>query len=86
MHGGVGADEVPHEVLTEVDGRVGVDGVPQEVETEVDERAHGRLYGSDKAFAIAQRTLQEKTVEYLEDVEAIEQGYYIWKLCLLDLE
>ena len=64
VHGGVGADEVPHEVPIEVDG------VPQEVVTGADERAHGWLHGSDEALAIAQRTLQEKTAEYLADVEA----------------
>ena len=70
VHGGVGADEVPHEVLIEADGGVGADGVPQEVVTGADERAHGWLHGSNEALAIAQRTLQEKTVEYLADVEA----------------
>ena len=70
VHGGVGLDEVPHEVLIEADGGVGADGVPQEVVTGADERAHGWLHGLDEALAIAQRTLQEKTAEYLVDVEA----------------
>ena len=38
--------------------------------TGADEKAHGWLHGSDEALAIAQRTLQEKTAEYLADVEA----------------
>ena len=70
VHGEVGADEVPHEVPIEADGGVGADGVPQEVVTGADKRAHGWLHGSDEALAIAQRTLQEKTAEYLADVEA----------------
>ena len=70
MHGGVGKDEVPHEVPIEVDGGVGADGVPQEVVTGVDKKAHGWLHGSEEALAIAQCTLQEKTAEYLADVEA----------------
>ena len=57
--------------------------MPHEVVTGVDERVHGGLHGSDEALAIAQRTLKEKTAKYLA---AIEQGYYIWKLCLRDLE
>ena len=48
VHGGVGADEVPHEVVTEVDGGVGADGVPQEVVTGADERAHGGYTGQTK--------------------------------------
>ena len=44
--------------------------VPHEVVTGADERAHGGLHGPDKALAIAQRTLKEKTAEYLADVEA----------------
>ena len=68
--GGVGVDKVPYEVLIEADGGVGADGVPQEVVTGADERVHGGLHGSDKVLAIAQRTLQEKTTEYLADVEA----------------
>ena len=68
--GGVGADKVSHEVVTEADGGAGADGVPHEVVTRADERAHRGLHGSDKALAIAQRTLQEKTAEYLVDVEA----------------
>ena len=70
VDGGVGEDKVPHEVVIEADGGVGADGVPQEVVTEVDERAHGGLHRSDKALAIAQRTLEEKIAEYLVDVEA----------------
>ena len=69
-HGGVGSDEVPHEVPIEADGGIGADGVLEEVVTRADERAHGSLHGSDEALAIAQRTLQEKTAEYLADVEA----------------
>ena len=69
-HGGVGPDEVPHEVPIEADGGTGADGVPEEVVTRVDERAHGSLHRSDEALAIVQRTLQEKTTEYLADVEA----------------
>ena len=68
--GGVGADKVPHEVVTKADGGVGADGVPQEVETGADKKAHGGLHGSDKSLAIAQHTLEEKTAEYLADVEA----------------
>ena len=70
VHGGVEADEVPHEVVTEADKGVEADGVPQEVVTGVDERAHGGLHGSDEALAIAQRTLEEKTTKYLVNVEA----------------
>ena len=70
VHKGVGADEVPREVVTKADGGVAADGVPQEVVIEVDERAHGGVHGSDEALAIAQRTLQEKTAEYFADVEA----------------
>ena len=70
VHGGVGADEVPHEVPIEADGGVGAVGVPQEVVTRTDERAHEGLYRSDEALAIAQRTLQEKIAKYLVDVEA----------------
>ena len=44
--------------------------MPQEVVTRADERAHGGLYGSNEALAIAQRPFEEKTVEYLADVEA----------------
>ena len=76
VHGGVGADgadEVPHEVPIEADGGVGADGVPQEVVTRADERAHEWLHGSDEALAIAQHTLQEKTAEYLADVEAYRE-------------
>ena len=69
-HGGVGLDEVPHEVPIEVDGGIGAVGVPEEVVTRADERAHGSLHGSDEALAIAERTLQEKTAEYVTDVEA----------------
>ena len=69
-HGGVGLDEVPHEVLIEADGGIGAVGVPEEVVTRADKRAHGSLHGSDEALAIAERTLQEKTTEYLADVEA----------------
>ena len=69
-HGGVGLDEVPHEVPIEADGGIGAVAVPEEVVTRVDERAHGSLHGSDEALAIAERTLQEKTTEYLVDVEA----------------
>ena len=69
-HGGVGLDEVPHEVPIEADGGVGVDGAPEEVVTRADGRAHRWLHGLDEALAIAQRTLQEKTAEYLADVEA----------------
>ena len=69
-HEGVGSNEVQHEVPIEADGGIGVDGVPEEVVTRADERAHGSLHGSDEALAIAQRTLQEKTTEYLADVEA----------------
>ena len=69
-HGGVGLDEVPHEVPIEADGGIGAVGVPEEVVTWADERAHGSLHGSDEALAIAERTLQEKTAEYLADVEA----------------
>ena len=38
--------------------------------TGANKRAHGWLHGLDEALAIAQRTLQEKTAEYLADVEA----------------
>ena len=69
-HGGVGPDEVPHEVPIEADGGIGADGVPEEVLTRADERAHKSLHGSNEALAIAQHTLQEKTAEYLVDVEA----------------
>ena len=69
VHGGVGADDVPHEVPIEADGGVGADGVPQEVVIRADERAHGWLHGSEEALAIAQCTLQEKTAKYLADVE-----------------
>ena len=69
-YGGVGPDEVPHEVPIEADGGIGADRVLEEVVTTADERAHRSLHGSDKALAIAQRTLQEKTTEYLADVEA----------------
>ena len=31
VHGGIGADRVPHEVVTEADGQVGADGVPQKL-------------------------------------------------------
>ena len=70
VHKGVGADEVPHEVPIGADGGIGADGVLQEVVTGADERAHRWLHGSDEALVIAQRTLQEKTAEYLVDVEA----------------
>ena len=69
-YGGVGPDKVPHKVSIEADGGVGADGVPEEVVTRADGRAHGRLHRSNKALAIAQSTLQEKTVEYLANVEA----------------
>ena len=62
-YGGVGQNEVPHEVPIEVDGGIGVDGVPEEVVTRADERAHGSLHGSDEVLAIAQRMLQEKIAE-----------------------
>ena len=70
VHGGVVLDEVPHEVPIEADGGIGADGVTEEVVTKTDERAHGSLHVSVEALAIAQRTLQEKTAEYLADVEA----------------
>ena len=69
-HGGVGADEVRHEVVIEADGGVGADGVPQEVVIKGDKRAHRGLHGLDEALAIAQRTLEERTTEYLADVKA----------------
>ena len=69
-HGGVGLDEVPHEVPIEADGEIGAVGVPEEVVTKADKRTHGSLHGSDEALAIAERMLQEKTAEYLADVEA----------------
>ena len=53
-----------------VDGGAGVDGMPHEVVTGADKRAHGGLHGSDEALAIAQRTLEEKTIKYLADVDA----------------
>ena len=52
------------------EGGAGADGIADEVVTEVDERAHGRQHGSDKALAIAQCMLEEKTQEYLADVVA----------------
>ena len=67
---GARADQVPHEVVTEVDGGTRADGVPHEVVTRADRRAHGGLHGSDKELAIAQRMHEEKTAEYLADVEA----------------
>ena len=44
--------------------------MPEEVVTRADERAHGSLHWSDEALVIAERTLQEKTAEYVADVEA----------------
>ena len=46
------------------------DGVADKVVIRADERAQGRQHGSDKALAIAQRMLEEKTQEYLADVVA----------------
>ena len=69
-HGGVGLNEVLHEVPIEADGGIGAVGLPEEVVTRADKRAHGSLHGSDEALAIAERTLQEKIAEYLADVEA----------------
>ena len=69
-NGGTGADEMPHEVVTEAHGGAGADGVPHEIVARADERAYRGLHGSDEALAIAQRTLEEKTAKYLVDVEA----------------
>ena len=70
VDGGARADEVPHEVVSEADGGARVDRVPHEVVTGADERAHGGLHRSDKALAIVQCTLKEKTVKYLADADA----------------
>ena len=85
-HGGVGLEEVPHEVPIEADGGIGADGVPEEVVTRADERVHGSLHGSDEALAIAQRRSKRRLLNIWRMWRPIEQGFHIWKLCLLDLE
>ena len=44
--------------------------MPHEAMTGADKKAHRGLHKSDKALAIAQCMLEEKTREYLADVEA----------------